>query len=91
MVLSKVYGTYLGFIEFDNVRYWDIRENVYLKHYENPNQIPSSSLFREDRIFLEKQIIEKGQMHKDRLENIQRSDRKLREAYMKQLQKASKK
>ncbi len=89
--MSKAYGTYLGFIEFDNVRYWDIRENVYLKSYDNPNQITSSSLFREDRIYLEKQNIEKGQFHKERLENLQRHDKKLREAYQKQLSKASKK
>lgn len=24
--VSKVYGNYLGFIDFDNKRYWDIRE-----------------------------------------------------------------
>lgn len=90
-VISKVYGTYLGFIEFDEVRYWDITENVYLKSFENPNQIQSSSLFREDRIYLEKQNLEKGQLEKDRLENIQRHDRKLREAYQKQLKKTQKK
>lgn len=78
-------------MEFDNVRYWDIRENVYLKSFESPNQIPSSSLFREDRIYWEKQNLEKGQFHKDRLENLQRHDRKLREAYQKQMNKANKK
>jgi len=25
--VCKVYGSYLNYIEFDNVRYWDIREN----------------------------------------------------------------
>jgi len=73
------------------VRYWDVNENVYLKSFENPNQFPSSSLFKEDRIYLEKQNLEKGQEHKDRLENLQRHDRKLREIYQKQVKKANKK
>lgn len=30
-VVSKCYGTYLGFIEFDDVRYWDYR---YILPYE---------------------------------------------------------
>lgn len=27
-VFSKLYGSYLNFIEFDDTRYWDIRENI---------------------------------------------------------------
>ncbi len=30
-VISKVYGSYLNFIEFDGIRYWDIRENIPVK------------------------------------------------------------
>lgn len=30
-VFSKLYGSYLNFIEFDGKRYWDIRENVPVK------------------------------------------------------------
>jgi hypothetical protein len=90
-VVSKVYGSYLGFIEFDQIRYWDIRENVYLKNYENGNQFLSSSLFREDRIYLEKQNLVLGQIYKEKLENIQRHDRKLRESYEKQMKKEIKK
>ncbi len=74
-----MYGTYLGFIEFDGKRYWDIRETNYLNIYDNPNQLLSSSLFREDRIYLEKQDLEKGQINKNKLEELQRHDRKLRE------------
>ena len=72
------------------MRYWDIRESIYLKNIENPNQINSSSLFREDRIYLEKGDIVKGQEQKDRLENIQRHDRKLREDQSKLRKKQSK-
>jgi hypothetical protein len=88
--VSNILGTYLGFIEFDEVRYWDIRDSVYLKTYDNPNQRKSSSLYREDRIYLEKGEISKGQEQKERLENLQRYDRKLREAQTKLRKKQSK-
>lgn len=44
-------------------------------------QLPSSSLYREDRILLEKKEIEQAQLAKEKLENIQRADRKLREKF----------
>lgn len=46
-------------------------------------QIPSSSNFREDRILLEKGLMDAAQVAKEKLENIQRHDRKLREKYSK--------
>ncbi len=24
--VSKIYGSYMGFIQFDNIRYWDFRD-----------------------------------------------------------------
>lgn len=27
-IVSKLYGSYLNYIEFDGKRYWDIRENL---------------------------------------------------------------
>jgi len=47
-------------------------------------QLPSSSIYREDRVLLEKGDIEKAQLVKEKLENIQRGDRKLREKFSKQ-------
>jgi len=37
-VVSKFYGTYCGFINFDNVRYWDGRyiQGVKIKLEDNP-------------------------------------------------------
>ncbi len=29
--VCKVYGSYLSFIEFNNFRYWDIRQNIPIK------------------------------------------------------------
>jgi hypothetical protein len=78
-----MYGSYLSHIEFDGKRYWDLRENPTLKAYEVAKQPRSSSLFREDRICLEKGRLEEGQSEKERLEHLQRHDRKLREHYNK--------
>ena len=46
-------------------------------------QIPSSSNYREDRILLEKGLKVEAQSAKEKLENIQRHDRKLREKFSK--------
>jgi hypothetical protein len=81
--VSKLYGSYLSYLEFDGIRYWDIRENINLNAFDIAKQPASSSLFRPDRMFLEVGNIEDGQKEKERLENIQRADRKLRENYFK--------
>ena len=78
-----MYGSYLSFIEFDGQRYWDLRQNPTLQAYEIAKQPPSSSLFREDRICLEKGRLDEGQNEKERLEHLQRHDRKLREHFSK--------
>jgi hypothetical protein len=51
--VCKVYGSYLSFIEFNDVRYWDIRENIPVKSFEMTDQLPSSSAVRLDRVLLE--------------------------------------
>lgn len=33
IVVSKILGSFLSFIEFNNIRYWDIRENIDIKVY----------------------------------------------------------
>jgi len=83
ITVCKVYGSYLSFVEFNDVRYWDVRDNIPVKRYEVYNQLKSSSLFREDRVLLEKRQNEEAQAAKEKLENIQRADRKLREKFSK--------
>ena len=82
-VVSKLYGSYLSFMEFDGVRYWDLREHTDIEGYEITNQLKSSSLFRPDRICLEEGRLDEGQVEKELLENLQRKDRKLRENHKK--------
>lgn len=91
IVVSKVEGSYLSHIEFDGVRYWDMRDNVQIKKIEIKHQLASSSLYREDRILLSqgnsKNLflgqLDAAQKAKEKLEIIQRTDRKLREKFNK--------
>ena len=50
---GKVYGSYLEFIEFNGVRYWDIRENIPINSIDVDNKLKSSSNLRLDKINLE--------------------------------------
>jgi hypothetical protein len=50
--ISKVSGSFMEYIEFDDIRYWDIRENIETKAVEYSQQLPSSSAYRNDRILL---------------------------------------
>jgi hypothetical protein len=79
IVVSKIYGSYLSFIEFNNIRYWDIRENIEIKSLNVEKQLLSSSIYREDRILLGENKVEEAQKMKERIEDLQRYDRKLRQ------------
>jgi len=79
--LSKVYGSFVSYIEFDNIRYWDIRENIPVKVIERQKQLASSSIYRTDRKLLFENKVEAAQIEKEILENLQRKDRKLRQQH----------
>jgi Oxysterol-binding protein len=77
IVVTNLQGTYLGYLEFDGIRYWDAR---YVRNYSikyAPSLI-SDSENRPDIIALRTGNIETAQTAKEELENIQRNDRKLR-------------
>ena len=74
----------MGYLNFDGVRYWDIRDKDKIhfpprKEDIVPNSLPSDAVKRTDRIFLEEKPVDEAQVEKERLENLQRHDRKLRE------------
>lgn len=83
ITVCKVYGSYLSFIEFNNIRYWDIRQNIPVKRLEYESKLKSDSLKRDDRILLELGRTEEAQVAKEKLEELQRNDRKLREKFLK--------
>ena len=74
----------MGYLNFDGVRYWDIRDKDKIhfpprKEDVPVDSLPSDSIRRTDRLFLEDRPVEEAQAEKERLENVQRHDRKLRE------------
>jgi hypothetical protein len=81
--VCKIYGSYLSHIEFNGIRYWDIRENIQIKMIEFEKSLKSSSLYREDRLLLEEKNINEAQILKEKMEEQQRNDRKLREKFKK--------
>lgn len=70
-------GTYLGYLEFDRVRYWDVREShpFSIKYTQ---VLASDSECRKDIVTLRSGDINAAQQAKEELENLQRFDRKLR-------------
>jgi len=81
-VVSKFNGSYLSHIDFDGIRYWDIRKNIDIEAYPIKNQLPSSSIYRIDSQLLYERKIDEAQEEKIRLEELQRHDRKLRKEFM---------
>ena len=82
--VCTVEGNYMGYIDFDGVRYWDLRdEDQFPKHFKpnwlNPKSLPSDSTQRSDRNELVDGDYDAAQVEKEKLEEIQRHDRKLRE------------
>mmetsp|Transcript_28791 Transcript_28791/g.59015 ORF Transcript_28791/g.59015 Transcript_28791/m.59015 type:complete len:436 (-) Transcript_28791:489-1796(-) len=78
--ISNVEGSWVGFCDFDKVRYWDMRTTEKVAMSAPRNTLPSDSRKRADRNFLEAKDIKKAQSEKVRMEEQQRHERKLREA-----------
>ena len=99
-VVSELKGNYLGWLEFDGVRYFDVRsmQNYRPKPMSNdvkcsnssnsrPRKLASDCIDRADCLaFLDGQV-EKAQENKNEMEMLQRHDRKLREEAAKRREK----
>lgn len=79
-VLSKVTGTYAGYLDFDGCRYWDARQTKGFP-INFRNILPSDSEARQDLILLRQGDMDAAQEAKEDIENLQRTDRKLRELH----------
>ena len=79
-----IYGNYMGFVDFNKQRYWDIRDmdQVWFPIEAIPTRksLESDSLKRIDSITLKTRTVPEAQTAKEQLEEIQRHDRRLREA-----------
>jgi hypothetical protein len=45
-VVSNVDGSWVGFVDFDKVRYWDVRTTEKMTMSKPKNLLPSDSVFR---------------------------------------------
>ena len=74
----------MGYVDFDGVRFWDGRrmQNFEILPVDPRNQmtLTSDSRKRIDSVALKAGDVDTAQENKDKLENWQRADRKLREA-----------
>lgn len=84
---SKVTGSFLGWLEIDGYRYFDHRYVPPFEFNIEKSPLESDSYKRQDIQYLREGEVIKAQQEKDKLEGIQRNDRKLREAHEKKLKK----
>ena len=77
--VSTAYGTYMGFLDFDGVRYWDGRymQGIKINLAENP--LESDFRNRDDLRTLKTGDVGKAQIDKEKGEEMQRRDAKLRQ------------
>ena len=71
--VCEITGNYMGYIDIDGVRYWDLRDDEeFQKHYKpdirDPKPLPSDSTSREDRRQLIELDYEAAQSEKENLD-----------------------
>ncbi|KAJ1475989.1 hypothetical protein T484DRAFT_1826373, partial [Baffinella frigidus] len=77
--ICEVQGSWVGFIDFDKVRYWDVRSCQKMTNSPPAGLLPSDSRRRGDAVELHKKDFKTAQAAKLQLEETQRKERKLRE------------
>jgi hypothetical protein len=80
--VCSIKGTYLGWLEFDGQRYFDFREMVPFEAKSSQSPIPSDCNYRNDKALLAIGHYNEAQKEKEALEHVQRTDTKLRKAYI---------
>ncbi len=80
--MSTIYGSYMGYLDFNGQRYWDARELCSFEQYECfslEKSLPSDSRKRIDSNALQYENESEAQRKKEILEEAQRYDKKLRD------------
>jgi len=80
-IVSRISGTYLGWIEIDGNRYFDYRFLPPYKLFIERSRLGSDFAYRPDLYFLQLGDIPRAQKEKESLEIIQRGDAKFRKAF----------
>ena len=79
--VSKFIGTYCGFLDFDGIRYWDGRHLQGFKIRLQEKPLESDFRNRPDLQALKNFKIEEAQIQKEKVEEAQRRDAKLRQQF----------
>ena len=85
-LVSKLNGNQFGYIDFDNERFWDVRDqvNYRVQDVETDGELLGSDCkLRKDTIEHKRNNMVEAQQNKDKAENLQRADRKIRNAAIK--------
>jgi len=81
-IVSKVEGSWIDCLTFDGQVYWTKRQFKPFKTMNAPanEALPSDCQFREDLLHLARNDVESSQQWKNKLEDLQRHDNKLRKS-----------
>jgi len=82
-ILSKVSGIWTQYLEIDGTNYWEIWTHLPCDLVPSESHLPSDARLREDLQEFARGDENSAQTAKERLENIQRNDRKLRAKHAK--------
>ena len=71
-VVSKIFGNYMGFLDFDGERYWDVREQLLMPVHDGHGfrKLPSDSRNRTDLTELKRGDVDRAQEQKEELEEL---------------------
>ena len=75
---SEFKGSWQDYISFDNKKYWQLDKCHMIKPIIPKECLPSDCRFRDDSVAFATDDMKWSQTEKERLENLQRNDRKLR-------------
>jgi len=73
-------GSWLELLQFDDEIFWRINDKAESWNANIPGLLPSHSKNREDGNYIEKQDWENAQIQKEKIENLQRADARLRKS-----------
>jgi len=77
-LVSQGSGSWLEYLQFDNEIFWKIDQKADTWTAPDETILPSHSQFRRDALFIEKAEWEDAQIEKEKIENLQRHNEKLR-------------
>lgn len=78
VAIAKIQGSWLSHLDFDEERYWTLKEEVVDCWTPIADPLPSDCRYREDLVWLSRGDLDRAQEWKCTLEHLQRADKKLR-------------